>query len=94
MVRRTRVNCVACGLVITGKSVPMRLKITHDQQKLLNTAKALGFKSHSWAIDDVMQAPMHRKCFNFATRIWKLAFVTRALSPRRHPGEPTHPHLE
>ena len=25
-----------------------------------------------------MEAPMHRKCFNFATRVWKLAFITRA----------------
>ena len=94
MARGSKVSCVACGSVIKGRPVPMRLKITHNQQKLLNSAKALGFKSSSWAIDDVMQAPMHRKCFNFATRVWRLAFVTRALSPRRHPGEATHPHLE
>ena len=94
MARRTKVSCVGCGSAINGRSVPMKLKITHNQQKLLNSAKALGFESSTWAINDVMQAPMHRKCFTFATRVWRLAFVTRALSPRRHLGEPTHPHLD
>jgi hypothetical protein len=69
----------------------MKLKITHNHQKLLESAKALGFNSSSWKIGDVMEAPMHNKCFNFATHVWKLAFVTRALSPRRLAGEPPHP---
>jgi hypothetical protein len=38
-----------------------------------------------------MEAPMHHKCFIFATRVWKFAFITRALSPRRHPGEQPRP---
>jgi len=88
---KARVNCIACGSVIRGRPVPMRLKITHSQDRLLESAKGLGFTSSSWNIGDVMEAPMHRRCFSFATRVWKLAFVTRALSPRRHPGEATHP---
>jgi hypothetical protein len=87
----SRLNCVCCGSAITGQSTPMTLKITHSQQKLLESAKALGFTSPSWRIGDIMEAPMHRKCFEFAVRVWKLAFVTRALSPRRHAGEPPHP---
>ena len=93
MPRKTAVKCVACGSAIRGRTFSLRLKITHSQQKLLESAKGLGFTSPTWSIGDVMEAPMHRKCFDFATRIWKLAFVTRALSPRRHPGEPAHPHL-
>ena len=91
MPRASKLKCVACGSPIRGRSVPMRLKITHSQQKLLESAKGLGFTAPSWNIGNVMQAPMHRKCFNFATRVWKLAFVTRALSPRRQVGEPPHP---
>jgi len=71
----------------------MMLQITHSQQSLLESARALGFTSSNWRIGGVMKAPMHRKCFIFATRVWKLAFITRALSPRRHAGEPTHPSI-
>jgi len=88
---KKKVKCVGCGRVVRGRPVSLRLKITHNQRGLLESSKALGLKSSSWRVGDVMEAPMHRKCFNFATRVWKLAFVTRALSPRRHPGEPPHP---
>ncbi|MGA3406448.1 MAG: hypothetical protein ABSD49_12015 [Candidatus Bathyarchaeia archaeon] len=93
MPRKIRVRCVGCGAIIRGRSTPMMLKITHSQQKLLESARALGFTSSTWRIGGVMEAPMHRKCFIFATRVWKLAFITRALSPRRHPGELTHPSI-
>jgi hypothetical protein len=93
MSKKVKVHCVGCGAIIRGQSTPLRLKITHGQQKLLDSARALGFTSSSWRIGDVMEAPMHQKCFTFATRVWKLAFITRALSPRRHPGEPPHPSL-
>jgi hypothetical protein len=77
--------------MVRGLPVRMRLKITHSQRHLIESSKALGFTSPNWRIGEVMEAPMHRKCFNFAIRVWKLAFVTRSLSPRRHPGEPPHP---
>ena len=91
MPSKTAVHCVGCVAIIHGRSTPIRLQITHSQQRLLDSAKALGFTSLTWHIGGVMEAPMHRKCFNFAARVWKLAFITRALSPRRHPGEPPHP---
>jgi hypothetical protein len=75
MPRKNKLKYVACGSAIRGRPVPLRLKITHGQQKLLESAKGLGFTSSSWTIGDVMQAAMHRKCFDFATRFWKLAFV-------------------
>jgi hypothetical protein len=91
MSTRNDVSCVACGTSISGEPVPLKLKITHGQGKMVESAKALGFTSLSWNIGDVMQAPMHEKCFDFAARVWRLAFVTRALSPRRQPGEAPHP---
>jgi len=91
MAKKTKVNCVVCGSVVRGRPVHLRLKITHNQRNLLESSKALGFTSSSWRIGDVMEAPMHRKCFIFTTRVWKLAFVTRSLSPRRQPGELPHP---
>jgi len=91
MPRKRRVSCVACGRALRGRPVSMRLKITHSQHKLLEAARGLGFTSLSWNIGDVMEAPMHRRCFDFAIRVWRLAFVTRALSPRRQSGEPAHP---
>ena len=93
MLRKSVVNCLGCGSPIYGSFSIMRLQITHNQQRLLEAAKMLGFTSSSWRIGDAMEAPMHRKCFNFATRVWKLAFVTRALSPRRYAGELPHPPL-
>ncbi|MGD0423163.1 MAG: hypothetical protein ABSA92_06855 [Candidatus Bathyarchaeia archaeon] len=91
MPKKTKVRCVGCGAIIRGQSTPMTLKITHSHRKLLESAKELGFTSSSWATGDVMKAPMHKKCFLFAIRVWKLAFITRALSPRRHHGEQPHP---
>jgi hypothetical protein len=91
MPSKIEINCVACGSAIEGEAVPLRLKITHGQEKLLQSAKSLGFTSSSWEIGGVMQAPMHGSCFNFAAKVWRLAFVTRALSPRRLPGELPHP---
>ena len=86
-----KILCVGCGGVIRGRSTPLRLQITHNHPRLQESARDLGFTSSSWRIGEVMEAPMHRKCFNFATRVWKLAFITRALSPRRHPGEQPRP---
>ena len=91
MPRESKVHCVGCGAIIRGRSTPIRLQITHSQKKLLESAKALGFTSSNWDIGNVMEGPMHHRCFIFATRVWKFAFATRALSPRRFPGDPPHP---
>jgi hypothetical protein len=76
-------KCVACGKPIRGKPALMRLQITHEQKKLMERAKELGFSSASWRAGDRMEGLFHENCFNVAKLIWQVAFNTRALSPRR-----------
>jgi hypothetical protein len=81
--KRTRPKCLACRKLINGKPLVMRLHITDQEPKLLDTAKKLGFVSASWRTGDHMEGPFHEECFNVAKLIWQIAFDTRALSPRR-----------
>jgi hypothetical protein len=92
---KSKVYCVACKKPIQGKPSVMRLQITHKNPRMIECAKKVGFTSPNWDLEEEMQGAMHRQCFNQAMLIWEIAFHTRALSPRRHPGEPPHPpHLE
>jgi len=83
MPAKTVQKCVACHKPIRGKPAYMRLQITHDQKKLMDRAKFLGFKSEDWRKGQWMEGAFHRNCFNVAKLVWQIAFNTRALSPRR-----------
>jgi hypothetical protein len=61
----------------------MQLQITHEQRKLMERAKELGFTSESWQAGDSMEGIFDKNCFNVAKLVWQVAFNTRALSPRR-----------
>lgn len=76
-------KCVACGKPIRGKPALMQLQITHEQSKLMERAKELGFTSESWRAGDSMAGVFDKNCFNVAKLVWQVAFNTRALSPRR-----------
>lgn len=76
-------RCVACRDMIRGKPQMMRLQITHEEPKLIQRAKELGFTSASWRAGDSMEGNFDQKCFNLAALVWQIAFHTRALSPRR-----------
>ncbi len=75
-------RCVACQNIIRDKPAVMRLQITHEEPKLIQRAKELGFSSASWRTGDSMEGKFDQKCFNLAAIVWQIAFHTRALSPR------------
>jgi hypothetical protein len=81
--KRLKVNCITCKKPIQGKPRVMRLKITHEDDRMIKGAKKAGFTSENWQVGEEMQGAFHTQCFNQAIRIWEIAFHTRALSPRR-----------
>jgi hypothetical protein len=89
--KKLKVNCITCKKPIKGKPRIMRLQITHQNDRMIKCAKKVGFTSENWRVGEPMVGTLHKQCFNQAVLIWEIAFHTRALSPRRHPGEPTHP---
>ena len=80
---KTRELCISCKKPIHGKAQTMRLQITHEDPKMIASAKKVGFTSANWRIGEEMHGPLHRQCFNQAILIWEITFHTRALSPRR-----------
>ena len=81
--KRKIVRCLACRKPIQGKPCVMRLHITHQQPRLLDAARTLGFTSLSRREGDYMEVPFHNDRFRLAGLIWQIAFDTRGLSPRR-----------
>lgn len=79
----SEVYCVLCKKPIQGKPSVMRLQITHDNPRMIDCAKKVGFTSTNWDLGEAMQGTLHRQCFNQAMLIWEIAFHTRPLSPRR-----------
>ncbi len=78
-----RQKCLACGKPIRGQPRTMRLKITSGETRLIDRAKELGFTSSTWKQGDFLQGNFDRKCFGLARFMWKVAFNTRLVSPRR-----------
>lgn len=83
MPAKRKQKCVACHRPIRGKPAFMRLQITHEEKRLVDRAKLLGFTSSDWRAGSLMEGAFHNRCFNVAKLIWQIAFDTRALSPRR-----------
>jgi hypothetical protein len=61
----------------------MKLKIVNGEDTLLDRAKNLGLTSATWQEGDFLLANFDRNCFDLARQIWKLAFTTRLVSPRK-----------
>ena len=89
--KKSKIHCIACKRPIRGKPSVMRLQITHQNDKMIKCAKKVGFTSANWSVGEPMEGTFHKQCFKQAVLIWEIAFHTRALSPRRHLGEPPHP---
>ena len=81
--KKAKLKCLVCSNPIRSKPHVMRLHITDQEPKLLDSARKLGFTSASWHAGDYMEGVFHLKCFNMAKLVWQIAFDTRALSPRR-----------
>ena len=77
------VRCISCKKPIPGKPRVMRLQITHEEPRMIECAKKVGFTSANWRVGEEMRGQLHSRCFNQAILIWEIAFHTRALSPRR-----------
>ncbi len=78
-----RTKCLGCGKALTGKPRVMKLQITSSRPEHLEGSKKLGFTSTTWKEGDYLQGSFHKKCFETAIHIWKVAFHTRPVSPRR-----------
>ncbi|HYY90460.1 MAG TPA: hypothetical protein VE955_00565 [Candidatus Dormibacteraeota bacterium] len=61
----------------------MTLQITSDEPRFVEKARELGFTSSSWQQGESMKGSFHKNCFDNAALLWKIAFETRAVSPRR-----------
>ncbi len=80
---RSQLRCLGCRRLIRDKPRTLMLKITDDEQKLMKLAKELGFTSSTWQKGDFIKAQFDANCFTIATRIWRVAFTTRLVRPRR-----------
>jgi len=76
-------TCLAYGKPIRGVPRVMRLQITHEDAKLAERAKVLGFASLSRKQGDFLEGLFDQKCFKTAILIWQAALHTRLVSPRR-----------
>ncbi len=76
-------RCIPCQNMFRDKPQVMRLQITHEEPKLIQRTKELGFTSASWRTGESMEGNFDQKCFNLAALVWQIAFHTRGLSPRR-----------
>ncbi len=61
----------------------MLLQITSDEPRFTEKAKELGFTADAWRQGESMKGVFHKNCFDRAALLWKIAFETRAVSPRR-----------
>jgi hypothetical protein len=61
----------------------MMLQITNDDRRFVEKARELGFTSDGWRQGESMKGALHKDCFDRAALLWKIAFETRAVSPRR-----------
>src|SRR6266568_3231274 len=80
--RTTGLRCVLCEKTIRGKPSIMKLQITSKEPRFIEKAKDLGFTSGTWLQGESMKGNFHKNCFDRAALIWKIAFETRAVSPR------------
>jgi hypothetical protein len=61
----------------------MMLQITNEEPRFVEKARELGFTSGAWRQGESMKGAFHKNCFDRAAVLWKIAFETRAVSPRR-----------
>ena len=60
----------------------MKLKIVGECPESVARAKRLGFSSHEWKRDGVLEGPLHPDCLRVAAMVWQAAFHTHRFSPR------------
>jgi hypothetical protein len=78
-----KTKCLGCGKLISGQPKLLKLKIVNGEDKLVDRAKSLGLTSLTWKEGDFFMAYYDRTCYKSAMQMWRVAFSTRLVSPRR-----------